>query len=87
MIIATVMTANHYVLDVIAGAALALVGWAIALWIERRRLARSGPDHTGRPPASPGPEPPRATMPVPAPRRAEGARREEPARCGTAEAQ
>ncbi len=87
MTAATVMTANHYVLDVLAGAALALVGWAIALWIERRRLARSGPDHTGPPPASPGPEPPRATPQVPAPRRAEGARRDDPARCRAAEAQ
>ncbi len=84
MTAATVMTANHYVLDVIAGAALALVGWAIALWIERRRLTRSGPDHTGRPPASPGPEPYRATLP--APRRAEDARREDAVRCRTAEA-
>jgi hypothetical protein len=95
MTAATVMTANHYVLDVLAGAALALVGWAIALWIERRRLVRSGPDHTGpppspppaQPPATPGSRPPRGTTQVPAPRRAEGARREDPARCRTAEAQ
>jgi len=86
MTAATVMTANHYVLDVIAGAALALVGWAIALWIERRRRARSGPDETGAPPAEPVQEPARAAVQVPAPRRAEGARRDEPARCRTAEA-
>lgn len=92
MTAATVMTANHYVLDVLAGAALALVGWAIALWIERRRLARSGPDRTGPdptgppsapPPGAPGPEELRVTAQVPVPRRGEGARREDPARCRT----
>ena len=34
---ATVLTANHYVLDVLAGAAFGLAGWAVALWLERRR--------------------------------------------------
>lgn len=77
MTAATVMTANHYVLDVIAGAALALVGWAIALRIERHRLARSGPDETGTPPTVAYPVPP----PVPVPRQPEGPGRVAPARC------
>ena len=37
---ATVLTANHYVLDVLIGAAFGLAGWAVALWLERRREAR-----------------------------------------------
>ena len=37
MAAATVLTANHYVLDVLAGAAFGLAGWAIALGLERRR--------------------------------------------------
>lgn len=58
MAFAVVATANHYVLDVVAGLALALVGYAAALLLERRRAARaprvsrrpdvptsSGPDH------------------------------------------
>jgi membrane-associated phospholipid phosphatase len=39
---ATVLTANHYVLDVLVGAAFGLAGWAVALWLERRREARAG---------------------------------------------
>jgi membrane-associated phospholipid phosphatase len=38
---ATVLTANHYVLDVLVGAAFGLAGWAVALWLERRREARA----------------------------------------------
>jgi membrane-associated phospholipid phosphatase len=38
---ATVLTANHYVLDVLVGAAFGLAGWAVALWLERRREART----------------------------------------------
>jgi membrane-associated phospholipid phosphatase len=41
MALATVATANHYLLDVVAGAALALVGLWVALVIERRREAGS----------------------------------------------
>jgi membrane-associated phospholipid phosphatase len=41
MAAATVLTANHYVLDVIAGAAFGLAGWAIALRVERRRERRA----------------------------------------------
>ena len=37
MALAVVATANHYVLDVVAGVALALVGHAVALRLERRR--------------------------------------------------
>ena len=43
MAAATVLTANHYVLDVLAGAAFGLIGWAIALQLERRRLRRAQP--------------------------------------------
>ena len=38
---ATVLTANHYVLDVLVGAAFGVAGWAVALWLERRRDARA----------------------------------------------
>ena len=38
---ATVLTANHYVLDVLVGAAFGLAGWAVALRLERRREARA----------------------------------------------
>lgn len=40
MMVAVVATANHFVLDVVAGAVLALVGHAVALRLERRRLRR-----------------------------------------------
>lgn len=40
MAAATVLTANHYVLDVLAGAAFGLAGWAIALQVERARVRR-----------------------------------------------
>lgn len=33
---ATVLTANHYVLDVLVGAAFGLIGWMVALRLERR---------------------------------------------------
>ena len=38
---ATVLTANHYVLDVLVGAGFGLAGWAVALRLERRRQART----------------------------------------------
>ncbi|HEX5088420.1 MAG TPA: phosphatase PAP2 family protein [Nocardioides sp.] len=41
MAFAVIATANHYVLDVAAGLALALVGYAAALLLERRRAARA----------------------------------------------
>jgi len=41
MAFAVVATANHYIVDVVAGVALALVGHVVALWLERRRAARS----------------------------------------------
>ena len=41
MMISVVATGNHYVLDVVAGVALALVGHVAALALERRRLHRS----------------------------------------------
>jgi membrane-associated phospholipid phosphatase len=40
MAFAVVATANHYLLDVVAGIALALVGQAVALWLEKRRARR-----------------------------------------------
>ena len=41
MAAATVLTANHYILDVLIGAAFGLAGWAVALLLERRREARA----------------------------------------------
>ena len=41
MAFAVVATANHYVVDVVAGIALAMVGYACALALERRRARRS----------------------------------------------
>jgi membrane-associated phospholipid phosphatase len=41
MAVAVVATANHYILDVVAGVALALVGHVVALWLERGREARA----------------------------------------------
>jgi membrane-associated phospholipid phosphatase len=45
MAFSVVATANHYVVDVVAGLALALVGYGGALLLERRRerRAREGP--------------------------------------------
>lgn len=37
MVLAVLVTANHYLVDVIAGLALALIGHAVALVLERRR--------------------------------------------------
>jgi membrane-associated phospholipid phosphatase len=62
MALATVATANHYLLDVLAGAALALVGLAAAVWIERRRDAGE---------SRPAREPPEAVVPAPRPPAAE----------------
>lgn len=50
MSFAVVATANHYVVDVLAGVTLALLGHLCALWLERRRAARPA---DGRP-AGPG---------------------------------
>jgi membrane-associated phospholipid phosphatase len=41
MALAVVATANHYVVDVVAGLALALLGYAAALLLERRRARRA----------------------------------------------
>ncbi len=64
MAAATVLTANHYLLDVIAGAAFGLAGWAIALQLERRREARTGiaPPVDGAPATAP-PSSPAPTIP------------------------
>ena len=40
MAVAVIATANHYVVDVIAGIAIVLVGHAVALALERRRVRR-----------------------------------------------
>jgi membrane-associated phospholipid phosphatase len=39
---AVVATANHFVLDVVAGVALVLVGHVVSLALERRRMRRDG---------------------------------------------
>lgn len=44
MTIAVVVTANHFVLDVVAGVALALLGHALAAWPARRRERRAAAD-------------------------------------------
>jgi membrane-associated phospholipid phosphatase len=40
MVISVVVTANHYILDVVAGVTLVLIGHAVALRLERRRQGR-----------------------------------------------
>ena len=55
MAAATVITANHYVLDVVVGVAFGLAGWAVALRLERRR--------DGARPASPSAASPAAGVP------------------------
>jgi membrane-associated phospholipid phosphatase len=42
MAVATVITANHFVLDVLLGAAFGLVGWTVAGWLEARRQTNAG---------------------------------------------
>ena len=51
MAAATVLTANHYILDVLAGAAFGLAGWMVALWLERRREASTPAPARAGPPA------------------------------------
>jgi membrane-associated phospholipid phosphatase len=53
MAAATVITANHYVLDVVVGVAFGLAGWAVALRLERRR-AGARPLTDGLPARVPG---------------------------------
>ena len=71
MALATVATANHYVLDVLGGAAFGLAGLAGAMWLERRRERRAGVAGPLPPGAVPSPRPaaepadrPRATRPA-----------------------
>jgi len=54
MAAATVLTANHYVLDVLVGALFGLAGWAVALRLERRRAARAAAASPVRLPAQRG---------------------------------
>jgi len=49
MAFAVIATANHYVVDVIAGISIALVGHVVALRLERRRATRA-PRTRGAPP-------------------------------------
>ncbi len=49
MALAVVATANHYVLDVVAGIALVLVGHLVALQLERRRDRRQAAADAGTP--------------------------------------
>ncbi len=44
MTMAVVFTANHWVIDAIVGSAIALVGYAGAMWIDRRTRPRQGDD-------------------------------------------
>ncbi|MBA2247367.1 MAG: phosphatase PAP2 family protein [Chloroflexia bacterium] len=52
MYLATIVTANHYIVDGFAGAAVALIGLAIA-WKLTGRPARQGPQSSNAPPLSP----------------------------------
>lgn len=76
MMLSVVVTANHYVLDVIAGVALVLLGHLVALRLERRRAGRAAvtekapPDPAPDPAPDPGPDP----GPDPDPDRGEPAR-------------
>ena len=58
MAAATILTANHYVLDVLAGAALGLLGWVVAARLERRRAYRAQPPPAVQP--QPRVQPPEA---------------------------
>jgi membrane-associated phospholipid phosphatase len=44
MAFAVVATANHYLVDVVAGVSLALLGWGVAIALERRRCRRAPSD-------------------------------------------
>jgi membrane-associated phospholipid phosphatase len=79
MAAATVLTANHYLLDVLAGAAFGVAGWMVALWLERRRTepvlpapsvdaapATGPPVDSDRPSTDvPRPREPRQALPAP----------------------
>jgi hypothetical protein len=45
MWIATILTANHYIVDGFVGAAVALTGLGIAIWLERRNAPRRSAKH------------------------------------------
>lgn len=57
MAVAVVVTANHFILDVVAGVALSLLGYAIAAWPARRRERRAealrAPEVPGQPVKTP----------------------------------
>jgi hypothetical protein len=58
MALATVATANHFVVDVAAGAAVVLVGLAAAVWIQRRERPATLPARASRAERSPPDRPP-----------------------------
>ena len=39
MTVTVVVTANHFVIDAILGALVALIGWAVSLWLTLRLIA------------------------------------------------
>jgi membrane-associated phospholipid phosphatase len=75
---AVVLTANHYVLDVVAGLIFASAAWALVGWRAHLRSRLAGPDgvpsstgtssSTGTPPRSRRTDPPPARSPAPVPR-------------------
>lgn len=56
MTLSVVVTANHYLLDVVAGIALVIIGYAVALWLDQRR--RRPRAQAALAPAEPEPQPP-----------------------------
>lgn len=56
MFVAVVLTANHYIIDAVVGAALTTACWVAVGWWQRRRAASTtlaGPNHSSSPPATP----------------------------------
>jgi hypothetical protein len=52
MWIATVLTANHYIIDGVVGSAVALTGLAISIWLGRRHTtSRAASDVPAAPPS------------------------------------
>jgi membrane-associated phospholipid phosphatase len=67
MAVATIVTANHYILDAVAGIAFALAGLGVALLIERARERRARERARSADPPAPQPVPPAAGLPRPRP--------------------
>jgi hypothetical protein len=49
MWLATIVTANHYILDGLVGSAVALAGLGLAIWLERRSQRRARPEEPALP--------------------------------------